>query len=125
MVGDAELTRRVTDLLFDEYNIYVQPINSPTVAVKMERFRISPTGAHGPAQQDALVGALVEIWARLGLRRASDWRREHGWDEGLPASRQLWTDQQLGLAPGVIGDSHMQLPVRERLEDTILSSASG
>ncbi|KAI0420042.1 5-aminolevulinate synthase [Xylaria grammica] len=123
MVGDAELTRRVTDLLFDEYNIYVQPINSPTVAVKTERFRISPTGAHGPAQQDALVSALVEIWDRLSLRKASDWRREQGWDD--VASGQLWTDEQLKLVPSIIGDGHMRLPTRERLEDTMLSSALG
>ncbi|KAI0539889.1 5-aminolevulinate synthase [Xylaria digitata] len=125
MVGDAELTRRVTDILFDEYNIYVQPINSPTVAVKTERFRISPTGAHCEDQQDALVGALVEIWARLGLRKASDWRHERVWNVGLPASGQLWTDDQLGVARSAIGNGHMQLPVRETLEDTMLSSASG
>ncbi|KAF2717191.1 5-aminolevulinate synthase [Polychaeton citri CBS 116435] len=97
MIGDAELTRRVTDILFDEYNIYVQSINSPTVAVSMERFRISPTGFHNPAQQDVLVGALVEIWARLGLRKASDWVRAGIWDAKEAAQTQLWTDEQLGL----------------------------
>lgn len=122
MVGDAELTRRVTDILFDEYNIYVQPINSPTVAVSMERFRISPTGAHGPVQQDALVGALVEIWARLGLRKASDWQDAGVWDEKASALEQLWTDEQLGLTTRVVRDKHLPLPDRERLQDTLLSS---
>lgn len=122
MVGDAELTRRVTDILFDEYDIYVQPINSPTVAVNMERIRVSPTGAHGPAQQEALVGALVEIWARLGLRKASDWEHAGGWGEQDSASEQLWTDEQLGLTTSVIHNKHFPLPVQERLEDTLLSS---
>ncbi|PLN76741.1 5-aminolevulinate synthase [Aspergillus taichungensis] len=95
MVGDAELTRRVTDILFDEYNMYVQAINSPTVAVGRERVRISPTGSHGPAQQDALVGALVDIWRRLGLRTASDWQRAGLWTAEDAAVTQLWTDEQL------------------------------
>jgi 5-aminolevulinate synthase len=101
MIGDAELTRRVTDILFDRYNIYVQPINSPTVAVSTEQVRISPTGAHGPVQQDALVGALVEIWARLGLYKASDWQRAGVWDAEESAVKQLWTDEQLGLTTGL------------------------
>ncbi|RWA08562.1 hypothetical protein EKO27_g6530 [Xylaria grammica] len=102
MVGDAELTRRVADILFDEYNIYVQPINSPTVTVGTERIRIAPSGAHGPAEQQALIGALEEIWARLGLRRASEWQSESVWNASLTTSRQIWTDEQLGLAPDVV-----------------------
>lgn len=119
MVGDAELTRRVTDILFDEYNIYVQPINSPTVAVNMERIRVSPTGAHGPAQQDALVGALAEIWARLSLRKASDWELAGEWGEKESTSKQLWTDEQLGLTTRIVYDEHLPLPIQERLEDTL------
>lgn len=96
MVGDAELTRRVANILFDEYHIYAQPINSPTVAVRAERMRISPTGFHSPAQQEALVAALVEIWHRLGLRRASDWRRAGAWSLAEASTEQLWTAEQLG-----------------------------
>ncbi|KAI0193241.1 5-aminolevulinate synthase [Xylaria flabelliformis] len=116
MVGDAELVRYVADILFDEYNIYVQPINSPTVAVSQERFRISPTGFHDAAQQDFLVGALVEIWARLGLRKASDWQREGAWNAEDAAVNQLWTDEQLGLTTN-------ELPIREGLQDTLLASS--
>lgn len=99
MIGDAELTRKVTNILFDEYDIYAQPINSPTVAVYAERMRISPTGFHDPAQQDALVAALEEIWGRLSLRRASDWIQSGAWSLREAALNQLWTDQQLGLSP--------------------------
>lgn len=126
MIGDAELTRRVTDILFDEYHIYVQAINSPTVAVNMERVRISPTGFHGPAQQDALVSALVEIWDRLGLRKASDWQRAGVWDAQQAAVTQLWTDEQLGLTSGPASMSALSrplqdVPVNGPLEATMLS----
>ncbi|KAK6835349.1 hypothetical protein P875_00021986 [Aspergillus parasiticus SU-1] len=113
MIGDAELTRRVTDLLFDEYHIYVQAINSPTVAVNMERVRISPTGAHGPAQQDALVGALVDIWSRLGLRKGSDWQRMGVWNAQDAAVSQLWTDEQLGLTLGPSAASRFSYPLHD------------
>ncbi|KAL4738191.1 5-aminolevulinate synthase [Aspergillus similis] len=110
MVGDAELTRRVTDLLFDEYHIYVQAINSPTVAVNMERIRISPTGAHGPLGQDALIVALVDIWARLGLRKASDWRQAGVWSAQDETVSQLWTDEQLSSITASSAMSAMPLP---------------
>lgn len=124
MIGDAELTRRVTDILFDEYNIYVQAINSPTVAVNMERIRISPTGAHGPVQQDALVGAMAEIWDRLGLRKASDWQREGVWDTKDTMMKQIWTDEQLGLTRRLyeVSPKPSTTARGRRLEDTLLSS---
>ncbi|KAI1189231.1 5-aminolevulinate synthase [Nemania serpens] len=123
MVGDAELVRYVADILFDEYNIYVQPINSPTVAVSQERFRISPTGFHDAAQQDVLVGALVEIWARLGLRKASDWQSEGMWDAEDAVVNQLWTDEQLGLTRSrPVTNDYLQSLFREEVQDTLLSS---
>lgn len=123
MVGDAELVRYVADILFDEYNIYVQPINSPTVAVSQERFRISPTGFHDAAQQDVLVGALVEIWARLGLRKASDWQSEGMWDAEDAVVNQLWTDEQLGLTRSrPVTNDYLRSLFREEVQDTLLSS---
>lgn len=124
MVGDAELTRQVAEILFNEYNIYVQPINSPSVAVGTERIRIVPSNAHGPAHQKQLVSALVEIWARLGLRKASDWQSESLWDSTYDVSQQIWTDEQLGLASQVmpIKDFPSTVPAAtpRRLEDTML-----
>ncbi|KAI1260329.1 5-aminolevulinate synthase [Xylariaceae sp. FL1019] len=123
MVGGAELVRYVANILFDEYDIYVQPINSPTVAVSMERFRISPTGLHDATQQDVLVEALVEIWARLGLRKASDWQREGVWRAEDAVVNQLWTDEQLGLAPPKSASGRLShTPVRRALQDTLLYS---
>ncbi|EFR02787.1 5-aminolevulinate synthase [Nannizzia gypsea CBS 118893] len=120
MVGDAELTRRVADILFEEYDIYVQPINSPSVAVGMERLRVNPTASHSPAQQDAFVRALVEIWERLNLRKASDWQRAGAWRENASVVKQLWTDEQLSLAVGAAHKPHIPPLVSVQLPDTLL-----
>ena len=110
MVGDAEKCKAAADILFDEFGIYVQPINSPSVAVGQERLRISPTAAHTQAHQDHLVEALVQIWKRLGLRKIDDWRRgvdglvSEGWEERVTAT-PIWTNSQLGI---VIPDSQQQ-----------------
>ncbi len=103
MVGDSEKCKAAADILFDKFGIYVQPINTPSVATGQERLRISPTAAHSQAHQDHLVGALVEIWDKLGLRRIQDWRRgidgftNEGWEEQVTAT-PIWTDSQLGIA---------------------------
>lgn len=124
MVGDAHMTRHIADTLFNDYSIYVQPINSPTVAIGTERFRISPTAHHTPAQQEALIKALVDIWKRFGLRRASDWQRVGAWDATQAATKQLWTDTQLRLSPKTWFPSMLPSYIpdaRGGLEETLLS----
>jgi len=66
MVGEAHRCRRISELLLEEYGIYVQPINYPTVPIGEERLRITPTPFHGKKHIDRLVDALVEIRARIG-----------------------------------------------------------
>ncbi|OBR10859.1 5-aminolevulinate synthase [Colletotrichum higginsianum IMI 349063] len=134
MVGDAERCKVAADMLFDEYGIYVQPINSPSVPAGQERLRISPTAAHTPEHQDDLVNALVSIWERLGLRRLDEWARDEsgavaeGWETtGLEAP--VWSNEQLGLpedVPEQVTRSDVKsLPVysdkRPALEDTRLT----
>ncbi len=70
-VGDPLLCKRVTDELMTRYAIYVQPINYPTVPRGTERLRLTPTPLHDDAAMDRLVGALAEIWNRLGIKAAA------------------------------------------------------
>lgn len=73
IVGDATCCKAVTDLLLERYDIYVQPINYPTVPKGTERMRLTATAAHSTEDIDHMVGVLVDLYQEhdvLNLQRA-------------------------------------------------------
>ena len=65
MVGCPVRSQRITDLLFREFGIYVQPINYPTVPRGTERLRLTPSPLHSYELMEALVNALKEVWRQI------------------------------------------------------------
>lgn len=63
MIGNPVHCKAVTDALLAEHQIYVQPINYPTVPRGTERIRLTPSPQHTDAQLDHLIAALQELWA--------------------------------------------------------------
>jgi len=62
MVGDAFKCKAMSDKLLNEYGIYLQPINWPTVAEGTERLRIAPTPYHTDSMMNDLVDALEKVF---------------------------------------------------------------
>ncbi len=70
IVGNAKHTKKLSDMLLENYGIYVQPINFPTVPRGTERLRFTPSPVHGPKEIDTLVRAMDRLWAQCALNRA-------------------------------------------------------
>ena len=70
IVGDPVHTQKLSDMLLQDFGIYVQPINFPTVPRGTERLRFTPSPVHGSGEITSLVAALDQLWSHCALNRA-------------------------------------------------------
>jgi len=69
MVGDPHKCKFISDKLLQDFGIYIQPINYPTVPKGTERLRITPSPVHSAEDIERLIGALGDLWAQCKLAR--------------------------------------------------------
>src|SRR5690625_617277 len=69
MVCDPERCREASNQLLNDFGIYVQPINYPTVHRGDERLRFSPSPLHAAQETEELLQAVSTVWDRLQLPR--------------------------------------------------------
>tara|TARA_B100001057_G_scaffold339778_1_gene340598 strand:- start:156 stop:1379 length:1224 start_codon:yes stop_codon:yes gene_type:complete len=69
-VGNPIHTQKLSDKLLEDYGIYVQPINYPTVPRGTERLRFTPSPTHSMSDINKLVNAIDELWSHCALNRA-------------------------------------------------------
>ena len=70
MVGNPVKCKMISDILMDQYGIYIQPINYPTVPKGTERLRITPSPFHTDEDIAKLAHALSDLWNQCALSRA-------------------------------------------------------
>lgn len=70
MIKDPVKCRQLADILMQDFGIYVQPINYPTVPKGTERLRFTPSPFHSDADIDHLVAALSTLWKRCAIAHA-------------------------------------------------------
>lgn len=67
MVGDPVKCKALTDYLLEVFNLYVQPINYPTVRKGTERMRLTPSAVHTREMIQECTEALHQGWRVFDL----------------------------------------------------------
>ena len=62
LIGNPDHCKLISDILLEEYDIYVQPINYPTVPKGTERLRFTPSPDHTDSMMDNLIDAMNVLW---------------------------------------------------------------
>ena len=70
MIKDPVKCRMLADILMQDWGIYVQPINYPTVPKGTERLRFTPSPLHTDAEIEHLVEALTVLWKQCAIAHA-------------------------------------------------------
>jgi len=70
LIKDPVKCRMIANYLMDEWGLYVQPINYPTVAKGTERLRFTPSPLHSDIDIDYLLSALSLLWKQCAIARA-------------------------------------------------------
>jgi 5-aminolevulinate synthase len=75
-VGNDDLCKQASQMLFSEHGIYVQSINAPSVLAGEEILRIAPSAAHHQRDVEKFAQALQKTWSALKIPTATarDWR---------------------------------------------------
>lgn len=68
VIGDSVKCKQASEELIKNFNIYVQPINYPTVEEGTERFRINVTPNHTEEHIDTLCLAISSVFNKLDIR---------------------------------------------------------
>ncbi|BBF82224.1 5-aminolevulinate synthase [Asticcacaulis excentricus] len=69
LVGNPVHCKMISDMLLNDFNIYVQPINYPTVPKGTERLRFTPSPDHDDDMMDELVKAMDKLWSHCNVAR--------------------------------------------------------
>lgn len=71
MVEHPVKCKFISDRLMQDYGMYVQPINFPTVPKGTERLRFTPSPVHDDTMIAQLVQAMDELWSQCALNRVA------------------------------------------------------
>ena len=71
IIGDPVLCKKASQILLDDFNVYVQPINFPTVPRGTERLRITASPQHSTKMIKKLVAALSTVFKTLNINKAA------------------------------------------------------
>ena len=67
MIKNPVKCRQLADILMQDFGVYVQPINYPTVPKGTERLRFTPSPLHTDLDIHHLVNALTILWKRCAI----------------------------------------------------------
>ena len=97
IIGDPILCKKASQMLLDDFQVYVQPINYPTVPRGEERLRITASPQHTPKMIKKLVTALCAVYKNLEI------------DKLTPAylGKETTTNSAPNPTPS---DAHAQMP---------------